>query len=73
MEFGIFLSCLYGSELIQQPTSKETGFLSCLYGSEHRGEAEDDVRFFLSCLYGSEHPSMGVTTSRAFSKLPVRQ
>ena len=29
-----FLSCLYGSEPVQQPSQKDSNFLSCLYGSE---------------------------------------
>ena len=33
---GIFLSCLYGSELTGRPTPDNPEFLSCLYGSELR-------------------------------------
>ncbi len=51
---GLFLSCLYGSELTLGCPVFKLGFLSCLYGSELVGIAEMGLAFFLSCLYGSE-------------------
>ncbi|SGY92530.1 Conserved domain protein [Moritella viscosa] len=34
----MFLSCLYGSELIVNAIKSSFTFLSCLYGSEHQSK-----------------------------------
>ncbi len=49
-----FLSCLYGSERINNGFEYGDGFLSCLYGSEPFILKYRDLDEFLSCLYGSE-------------------
>ena len=49
-----FLSCLYGSELIDELHAHKDSFLSCLYGSELIKKNAFIEMLFLSCLYGSE-------------------
>ncbi len=70
---GMFLSCLYGSELVLAFELIVTTFLSCLYGSELKICPAVPVVAFLSCLYGSEPACRAVRPSPGLSKLPVRQ
>jgi len=50
----VFLSCLCGSELINDCTVKLVDFLSCLCGSELPYDSDNIYMNFLSCLCGSE-------------------
>ena len=52
---AVFLSCLYGSELVLGDVGNGLVFLSCLYGSEPPSSPAAKAAKFLSCLYGSEH------------------
>ena len=49
-----FLSCLFGSELVQMLIWLFDVFLSCLFGSEHHLCGRRRSGVFLSCLFGSE-------------------
>ena len=50
----LFLSCLFGSELVSKFRLRRERFLSCLFGSERMGGSDAGVVAFLSCLFGSE-------------------
>ena len=52
--FGLFLSCLCGSERFVQFVASLWFFLSCLCGSELVPAVKGDRCIFLSCLCGSE-------------------
>jgi len=68
-----FLSCLCGSERIENKEIREIEFLSCLCGSERFGICSCCAKEFLSCLCGSEHLSLLHEKWGQISKLPVRQ
>ena len=50
----MFLSCLFGSELVRLDMHAVQRFLSCLFGSEEVRHTLVGVDGFLSCLFGSE-------------------
>ena len=49
-----FLSCLSGSEALDDGAGRRSGFLSCLSGSEVCDTGTVGNANFLSCLSGSE-------------------
>ncbi len=71
--YGLFLSCLHGSEPLQHRDDQRMLFLSCLHGSEQIRAISSIPPIFLSCLHGSELTTAGIIGLLVFSKLPTWQ
>ena len=70
---AVFLSCLFGSEVVHYDYMLIVLFLSCLFGSEVNNTNQEYGFKFLSCLFGSEDRIGDGEASVTISKLPIRQ